>query len=45
MLKVPEELQKKYSRLLINSEIALARYGNCRKWMRCLNETPVKLFG
>ena len=34
MLKVPEALQKKYSRLLINSEFAPAQYGNCRKWLR-----------
>ena len=34
MLKVPETLQKKYSRLLINSEFAPVQYGNCRKWLR-----------
>ena len=34
MLKVPEALQRKYSRLLINSEFAPAQYGNCRKWLR-----------
>ena len=34
MLKVPEDLQKKYSSLLINSEICPAQYGNCRKWLR-----------
>ena len=34
MLKVPEDLQKKYSSLLINSEICPAQYVNFRKWMR-----------
>ena len=34
MLKGPKDLQKKYSSLLINSEIFPAQYGNCRKWLR-----------
>ena len=34
MLKISEALQKKYSRLLLNSDFSPDRYGNCRKWLR-----------
>ncbi len=34
MIKVPEALQKKYNRLLMNSEIAPDQYNYYKKWLR-----------
>ncbi len=34
MLKVQKTFRKKYSSLLINSEIFPAQYVNCREWLR-----------
>ena len=34
MLKIPEALQKKYSRLLLNSDFSPGQYAHCRKWLR-----------
>ncbi len=34
MIKIPQELQKKYNSLLVNSDFAPDQYGHCRKWLQ-----------